>query len=189
VADNALMDEWVARVLGVQIARGGAGDVAAQLVSARPKEAPKAAMTANLLATLARAAPEADDELPEILSAMIPRFLLAIENEPHMDAQPMQQGAPVAPQDQVLSVADSLNALLRSARRWEELLDQAETADGTIDTLEKSERDESQQKDYEDLVGSYNAERVAALQEEENCMQLVDALAREFRAAQAAAAG
>jgi hypothetical protein len=182
---TALMDEWVTRVLGAHIARGGVNEAAARFEAARPKEAPKTATTANLLAAMARAAP---DGLPATLSSMIPRFLLAIESEPHMDARPMVQDASVPPQDQVLTLADSLNALLRSARRWEELLDQAEQADSTIDKMEEAGPDAAQQKDYEGLVTSYNATRLAALAEEERCMQLADALATEFRAAQAAAA-
>ena len=185
---TALMDEWVTRVLGVSIARPGAGEAAVRFEAARPKEAPKTAMTASLLAAMARATPEAAEALPAVLSGMIPRFLLAIENEPHMDARPMAPGAPLPPQDQLLTVADSLNAVLRSARRWEALLDQAEQADGTIDKMEEAERGAARQHDYEDLVGSYNATRLAALGEEERCMQLVDALATEFRAAQEAAA-
>jgi hypothetical protein len=185
---TALMDQWVAQVLGFPIARNRASEAAPRFEAARPKEAPSTAMTGNLLATMARAAPDAAEELPAILSGMIPRFLLAIQNEPHMDAQPMVQGATVPAQDQVLAVADSLNAVLGSARRWEALLDQAEQADGTIDKMEEAERGAARQHDYEDLVGSYNATRLAALGEEERCMQLVDALATEFRAAQEAAA-
>jgi len=184
----ALMDEWVARVLGFHIPRVGGGEAASRFEAARPKEAPMAAMTGNLLATMARAAPEAAEELPAILSGMIPRFLLAIQNEPHMDAQPMVQGALVPAQDQVLAVADSLNAVLRSARQWEALLDQAEQADATIDKTKEAERDAAQQKEYEELVASYNATRSAALAEEDRCMQLVAALSAEFRAAQGAAA-
>jgi hypothetical protein len=185
---TALVDEWVTRVLGYQFAPAGRGEAAARFEAARPKEAPNTAMTANLLATMARAAPEAAEELPAILSGMIPRFLLAIQNEPHMDAQPMVQDAVVPAQDQVLAVADSLNAVLSSARRWEALLDQAEQADATIDKMEEAERDAAQQKEYEELVPSYNTTRLAALAEEARCMQLVDTLATEFRAAQGAAA-
>jgi len=160
---------------------------AAAFEAARPSQAPGAPMTGSLLAAMARAAPEAAEELPSVLAGMIPRFLLAIQNEPNMQAQPMQPGATLPTQDQLLMVADSLNAVLRSARLWESLLNQAETADGTIDELEQADRDEAAQKDYEDLVTSYNGTRSAALAEEANCMQLVAALAAEFRAAQATA--
>jgi len=184
---TALMDEWVTQVLGWRFPSGG-GEAAARFEAARPNEAPSAAMTRNLLATMARAAPEAAEELPAILSGMIPRFLLAIQNEPHMDARPLAQGASVAAQDQVLAVADSLNAVLGSARRWEALLNQAEQADGTIDKMEEAERDAARQKEYEELVVSYNATRSAALAEEARCTQLLTALFAEFSAAQGAAA-
>ncbi len=186
------MEEWVTRVLGWHFGAPPGGppgsDAAARFEAARPAEAPKAAMTANLLAAMARAAPDAAEELPAILAGMIPRFLLAIQSEPNMDAQPMAEGTQVSAQDQMLAVANSLNAVLRSARLWETLLGQAEQADGTIDSMEKTARDPTQQKDYEELVTSYNATRMAALAEETRCEQLVTALAAEFRAAQTVAA-
>lgn len=183
---TALMDEWVTRVLGCGLP--GGDEAPARFESTRPNETPRTAMTGNLLAMMARVAPVRSEELPAILSEMIPRFLLVIQNEPHMDARPMTQGAPVTAQDQVLAVADLFNAVLRSARRWEELLGQAEQADGRIDKMEQSERDAPQQKEYEELVVSYNAARLAALDEEARCMQLVNALFAEFSAAQGTAA-
>jgi hypothetical protein len=177
------MDEWLTRVLGYRFG----SDPSARLEAARPADAPSMAMTGNLLATMARVAPGAPEELPEILAGMIPRFLLAIQSEPHMQAEPLTEGAPVPAQDQVLGVADSLNAVLRSAQRWEDLLGQAEQADRDIDQMEAAERDPALQEKYEQAVAEYNATRSASLAEEARCMQLVDNLAAEFRAAQGAA--
>ncbi len=177
-------DEWITRVPGYHFSP----QPSAPFDATRPPAAPSTAMTGNLLAIMiARAAPGAPEELLGVLSGMIPRFLLAIQNEPHMEAQPLSEGAPVPAQDQVLTVADSLNAALRSARRWEELLDQAEQADREIDEMEAADRDEAQQATYEQTVASYNATRSAALAEEARCMELVDTLAVEFRAIQRAA--
>ena len=177
-------DEWVTRVLGVHFVAAPEAEAAARFEAVRPAGAPKAVMTANLLAAMARAAPDTAEELPAILSGMIPRFLLAIQSEPPMDAQPMVEGTKVSAPDQMLAVADSLNAVLRSARLWETLLGKAEQADGTINRMERLQRDPTQQQDYEALVTSYNATRIAALAEETRCEQLVAALAAEFRAAQ-----
>lgn len=187
VRRTAAMDEWVSRVLGYRFAPS-AGSVAARFEAARSQDAPKAALTGSLLAAMSRVTPEAQD-LPAILSGMVPRFLLAIQNEPNMDARLLVPGATVSAQDQVLGVADSHNAVLRSARRWEALLAQAEKADATIGGMQNAERDAERQAAYEELVASYNAIRTAALEEEARCMELVASLAAEFRAAQAAAAG
>jgi hypothetical protein len=182
---RAAKEAWVTQVLGCRFDH--TNEAASRFESGRPKEAPKTATTGNLLAAMARAMPEAADGLPAVLSGMIPRFLLAIENEPRMDAQPLSEGSTVPAQDQLLGIADSLNAVLRSARRWEELLGQAEDADRIIDEIEAADRDEAQQETYENTVTSYNATRVAALREEERCMQLVNALAKEFQAVQGSA--
>jgi hypothetical protein len=176
-------DAWITRVIGYRFSP----QPSAPFDATRPTDAPSTAMTGNLLAMIARAAPGAPEELLGVLSGMIPRFMLAIQNEPHMEAQPLSEGAPVPAQDQVLTVADSLNAALRSARRWEELLDQAEQADREIDEMEAADRVEAQQATYEQTVASYNATRSAALAEQARCMELVDTLAAEFRATQRAA--
>ncbi len=182
---SAAMGEWVTRVLGVRLAP--AGDVSvARLEAARPAEAPRTAMTGSLLSAMARVEPKPAAELPAVLSGLIPQFLLAIQNEPHMAAEPMVSGGAMPAQDQVLGVADGLNAVLRSARRWEALLQEAEQGDATLDTMQ-ADRDAAKQDEYDDLVGSYNATRLAALAEEARCMKLAAALATEFRALQSGA--
>ena len=141
-------------------------------------------MTGNVLGMLSRAQADSPQEVPGVLAGMIPRFLLAMQNEPQMGAKPLERGAPVPSEDRLLTVADSLNTVMRSARRWEALLKEAEAANRMIDELERSERDETKQKQYETLVTSYNATRMAALSEEERCNALVAALAAEYRASQ-----
>lgn len=184
---TALTDSWIVRVLGCTLPRAEDGVASARFQAVRPAEGLSSAMTDNLLSAMTRAAPELAAELPAVLGGLIPRFLLAIQNEPRMEAHPMTEGTVVHAQDQLLGVADSLNAVLRSARRWEALLDEAEQGDRTLDGMQKTERDAAQQAEYENLVAAYNATRLAALAEEERCMQLVDELAKAFRAAQAAA--
>jgi len=183
---NANQREWIIRVLGIAPPAGG--QAAALLEAVRPNETPASPMTSNFLAALGRVSANAAEELPAILSGMIPRFLLTVQSEPSMDAQPMVEGASIAAQDQLLVVADSLNAALRSARRWEALLDQAESANREIDEMEAAERGVAQQEGYAETVASYNATRLEALAEQARCQALVETLATEFRAAQGAAA-
>ena len=177
-------DEWVTRVLGVRFAIQPA---ALSFEAVRPTDKPGAPMTDNLLAALARTAPVAPEELPTVLEGMIPRFLLAMAGEPHMEAAPLGEGASLPGPDQVLTVADSLNAALRSARRWEALLDQAKEADKEVDGFEALDRDAAQQEHYERAVVGYNVTRLSSLEEQARCMDHVRTLATEFRAAQTAA--
>lgn len=183
---TTVKDAWVRAVLGVDLT-GGSAEPMARLEETRPREAPSQDMMRTLLASIARITPGTDSDLPALLFDMIPRFLLMIQNEPPMDAPKLEPGAELPVSDQALTVANALNAVLRSARQWESLLDTAEQASVEIDRLEQTERGEEQQVRYEDLVASYNDTRVTALAEQARCLELVATLGAEFRAAQSMA--
>jgi hypothetical protein len=179
--DNVMAskNEWVSRVLGVSFS--AAASATRQPAAARPDAPPKTALTENLLAAITRALPGDAAALPAALAKIVPRFLLAALAEPPMDTPALAAGQALGAQDKALDLADALNAVMRSARKWDDLISQAETMNSALDAMEATERDAAAQEQYESATLDYNATRAAALAEEQRCQALLNALVAAAR--------
>lgn len=178
---------WIARVLGVRLGSGAPtsahGADPATLAAAsklaamrRPTQPPATSSTDALLGT-ARSIrlPEQDIALPNALVAQASRFMTAILNEPAMDTRPLEVGATVPAQDQMLGLSDRLDAVGSAMQRWEDLLEQAEAANAKLAPAD-APADLNAADDVADAIIDYNALRAAAAREAAQVQELAATL-------------
>jgi hypothetical protein len=173
-----------------RLAAGAAG--AARLANAvRPKAAPRAALSRKLVTDIAaQPLPARVADLPAQVAASVPAFLISMVSEAPQSSQPLQAGATVETQDQMLGVADSLNAVLRSMRKWEQFLARGEDLARRLDQLDrrKAAGDDEAEVEAEVALAAYNTARSAGLREQARAQQLLQGLMREYEALQREAA-
>jgi hypothetical protein len=185
--------EWVERVLNVRVEQaaspqealkasltalvGKAGKIAD---AARPSAPPRQLAAGRLLNAIAeKPAPADPAEAPAHVADFLPGFLVSIETDRPVASQVLEAGAAVPQQDQMLGIADLFAAVQRSMIEWENLLDQAENKEETIDSLEdlEAERDE---KEYAATLTAYNARRNDSMTAEARALKLMAELQVKF---------
>jgi hypothetical protein len=150
-------EQWIELFLGA----GLAASASRLASSARPTRPPTKAVTQALL-TVARDVqlPEDDDALPDALVSHAARFLASVVGEPNFQAARLEEGADVAAEDQMLALADELDAIARANRQWSLLLDKAEDAEAALIKIEADERVDADTK--LDALVQYNNLRIDA---------------------------
>ncbi len=165
---------------------------AAKLAAAkRPDAPPRTALSDKLAADIAaRPLPERLADLPGQVAEMVPAFLMSMTSELAQTSKPLASGAPLEKQDQMLGMADTLNAAMRSLRKWEQLVGQGETAGRRLDELErlKAQGDVEAEVEADGVLATYNAARAAGLEEQARTQRLVQTLRDEYQALQSAEA-
>ena len=146
----------------------------------RPTSPPKQQATSRLLNGIAqKPAPENLTDAPAHVAGLLPNFLVSLEAERPATSQKLEVGAPLPASDQILGIADLFAAVQLSMIEWENLLGQAEAADGHADLLEDQaeERDESE---YVDTLTAYNTRRRESLLAQERATRLMAELQTKF---------
>jgi hypothetical protein len=157
-------------------------------VPGAPGAPPRKALTDDLLkAVAAKSLPENVEDVPGFVAELVPKFLMTMGSELSQTSQVLQAGAAVPAQDQMLSVADTLNAAMRSMKKWEDFLSQGGAAGKRLDELEKAKQggDEGAYAESETVLASYNAARGGGLAEQARTLKLVHALLAEYKGLQA----
>ena len=161
-----------------------------KVAAPRPTASPRTALTNNVLnAVLEKNPPENVEDMPDHVAALVPQFLMAVSTELSQRSEALQAGGAVPAQDQMLAVADTLNAAMRSMRAWEAFLKQGEETGKRLDQLDQSkeEREEKEQEEYETVLERYNGARSGGLEEQARTLKLAQKLMGEYKALQAAA--
>jgi hypothetical protein len=140
-----------------------------------------------LKAVAGKSLPERIEDVPGDIVKLVPKFLMTMASELSQTSQGLQSGAALPAQDQMLSVADTLNAAMRSMKKWEDFLSQGEAAGKRLDELEKAKQggDEGAYAESETVLASYNAARAGGLAEQARTLKLVHALLAEYKGLQA----
>ena len=127
-------DDWVERVFGVRPAASQSSQPLVEQTKAlsgveRPTAPPSSPSTDALVATARDIKlPEEDEGLPEALTAHAARFVTAIVDEPCMRDAPLATGERLQAADQMVGMADQLDAAARSLQVWTSCVERAETA-------------------------------------------------------------
>lgn len=199
--------DWIARVLGFRseaattVSPQQALDAsissltakAAKLAGApRPSAPPRQQATEKLLGSMiSRPAPEDAADAPAHVAAFLPDFLVSVEAERPAASQNLEAGSAIPAADQLLGIADLFAATQRAMIEWENLLEQTETADSTIDVIEEEEEQERDESEYAQTLVTYNASRKQAITAETAALKLMAELQAAFNSlpdsAQAAA--
>lgn len=161
-ATRRARDEWVVRVLSVRVSSARPAVQAASLaVAPRPAGSPANALTTALVSAAKSTSLPADDaELPDLLTGFAPQFIAAVLDEPEMSTGDLAPGVSIAPQDQMLGVADLLDTAGRKLQRWSGLLDEAEAAKRR---LVSPESEEGESDANSEVVAGYNTKRAEGL--------------------------
>lgn len=171
-------EAWVARVLGVNLGEAALSAKAARLnAGPAPGVAPAKVLTSALL-TSARAGglPAEDGALPEQLTRLAPRYLAVLLDEPEMSTGTLTPGAAVGEADQMLGVADQLDAVGRLLKRWAAEIAAAKTAETAMRAAQAAP---SPPEDFPELIAAYATHRQSGL----DLQTQVAPLLRDLRAA------
>ena len=186
-------NDWVERVLGFRATPAASPDASlrasvaalsatgAKLAAApRPTAPPRHQATDRLLANAAqKPAPDDPAEVHRHVAEFLPGFLVSVETERPATSQKLETGAPVPPADQMLGIADLFAAVQRSMAEWENLLNQADTADRRVDTIEEEEENRDEEN-YEKSLTAYNARRHDCIAAQDRAMKLMTELQVKF---------
>ncbi len=118
-----------------------------------------------------------DTDLTTHLTKMNSEFLKTVISELSLDSIVRELNSSVTQQDQILGVASDLNAVIRSAMRWEAFLNQAETLSAELDELPA---DGSNVEQAEGLLKQYNIARANGLKAQAKTRELAAKLKTQF---------
>ena len=138
-------DDWVERVFGVRPAGSQPSQPAVEQTKTlsgveRPTAPPSSPSTEALVATARKLKlPDEDEALPEALTAHAARFVTAIVDEPCMRDAPLATGERLPAADQMVGMADQLDAVARSMQVWTACVEQAEAARDALTGAQKGD--------------------------------------------------